>query len=71
MNVVLLPVPGHPIIIDKPDEECTHEPIPSLYKEDGSLEVIYIFRISELYNYITKLVSVILSILKCQGFLTD
>lgn len=67
-----MPVPGHPITIDKPDEECTDEPVPSLYNEDGSLEVIYIFfRISELYNYYYYINSVILSLLKCHGFLTD
>lgn len=39
MSVVLMPVPGHPIAIDKPDEECTDEPVPSLYNDDGSLEI--------------------------------
>lgn len=38
---MLVPVPGYPIVFEKADEdEDAQPPDNSLYKEDGSLEVI-------------------------------
>lgn len=40
MKIVLLPIPEYPISSQEKDaEESEQEPDPTLYKEDGSLEV--------------------------------